>query len=97
MQLVHWYERTAQALAGSGTVAAQIDHDEAADGRLIDAVRRDLEGEDGRGTATAVKLIWTADHIDAMRYLQAGILTPARALATAQQSQRTRQPHHAVT
>jgi len=93
-QLVDWFERAAQAIAGSGTVADQIDHDDVADRRLIDAVRRDLNGEDGRGTATAVKMIWTADHIDAIRYLEAGILIPARAVAATQRTRRIRQSLH---
>lgn len=80
-RLVDWYEATARALAGSGAVPEQIAHDQEADRRLLDAVRRDLAGDDGEGTATAVKMIWTADHIDAARRLQAGILHSARAAA----------------
>ncbi|MEU3183363.1 FUSC family protein [Streptomyces sp. NPDC006923] len=88
--LVAWYEETAWALAGSGSVPDRLPHDTAADRRLVDAVRRDLSGEDGRGTATAVKMIWTADHIDAARRLQAGILAPARAAAAMQSLRRAR-------
>jgi uncharacterized membrane protein YccC len=79
--LADWYEETAQALIGAGTVPGPLTHDKAADGRLIEAVRRDLTGEDGHATATAVRMIWTADHIDAARRLQAGILAPARGAA----------------
>jgi len=96
-QLVNWYERTAQAIAGSGTVADQIDHDYVADRRLIGAVRRDLNGQDGRATATAVKMIWTADHIDAIRSLQARILTPARVVAATQKIGRIRPPRRTAT
>ncbi|MET9221842.1 FUSC family protein [Streptomyces sp. NPDC003300] len=83
--LVDWYEAAARALAGSGAVPDRAARDEAADGRLLDAVRRDLTADDGRGTSTAVKMIWTFDHIDAARRLQAGILRPARAAATLRQ------------
>lgn len=83
--LVDWYEATARALAGSGTVPDNVVRDEAADRRLLDAVRRDLTADDGRRTSTAVKMIWTFDHIDAARRLQAGILRPARAAATLRQ------------
>lgn len=86
--LVQWYESTARALAGGGGVPDQLGHDPAADVRLIDAVRRDLNDEDGRGTATAVKMIWTGDHIDAARRLQADVLPAARAVAEMQQSPR---------
>ena len=89
MALVQWYEQTAQALAGAGGVPDQLGHDTAADSRLIDAVRRDLTGEDGRGSATAVKMIWTGDHLDAARRLQADVLPAARAVAAAQSSPRS--------
>lgn len=79
--LIDWYEELARALAGSGVVPDPLARSEADDDRLLDAVRRDLTGEDGRGTAAAVKMIWTADHIDAARRLQAGILRPARKAA----------------
>ena len=79
-----WYEAMARALAGSGDVAPALPPDGAADGRLIDAVQRDLSGTDGQGTAAALRMIWTADHVDAARRLQARIAAPARAAAAYQ-------------
>jgi uncharacterized membrane protein YccC len=76
-QVADWYEALAQALTGSGDVPAELEPDEAADGRLIGAVQRDLSGEDGEGTSAAIKMIWTADHIDVARRLQATIIGPA--------------------
>ena len=76
-----WYEAMARALAGSGDVPAELPADGAADGRLIDAVQRDLSGTDGQGTAAAVRMIWTADHVDAARRMQARIIAPARLAA----------------
>ncbi|HYA52688.1 MAG TPA: hypothetical protein VEG33_16130, partial [Streptosporangiaceae bacterium] len=58
-----------------------LGHDKAADGRLVQAVRRDLLGDDGRASATAVRVIWTGDHLDVVRRLQAAITSPARATA----------------
>jgi hypothetical protein len=81
--LADWYRRTGRALAGDGTVPDPIVHDTVADGRLLDAVHRDLGGDDGQGTATAVKMIWTADHIDALRRLQTQVLAPARTAGAA--------------
>jgi uncharacterized membrane protein YccC len=81
--LVDWYGRTGRALAGTGTVPDPVAHDAVADGRLIEAVRHDLGGHDSRTTATAVRMIWTADHLDAARRLQAAVLGPARAVAAA--------------
>jgi hypothetical protein len=92
-QVSGWYEVVARALAGDGDVPAELPPDEAADGRLIDTVQRDLSGTDGRGTAAAVKMIWTADHVDVARRLQTRIAAPARRAAAYQRrSQRPRGP-----
>jgi hypothetical protein len=53
-----------------------------ADQRLVDAVSHDLRGDDGHATATAVRMIWTGDHIDAARRLQASLSEPARTAAS---------------
>ena len=92
-QVSGWYEVVARALAGDGDVPAELPPDQAADGRLIDTVQRDLSGTDGRGTAAAVKMIWTADHVDVARRLQTRIAAPARRAAAYQRrSQRLRGP-----
>jgi hypothetical protein len=75
-----WFAGFGTALTGSGTVPDPVPRDEAADGRLIDAVRRDLSTADGRASATAVRVIWTGDHIDAVRHLQRSMVGPARAV-----------------
>ncbi len=80
--LIDWYERTASALAGRGAVPEQLGHDEDGDNRLIEVVRRDLSDADGRAAATAVKIVWTADHIDAARRLQAEIAAPSARAAS---------------
>ncbi|WP_406213972.1 hypothetical protein [Streptomyces canus] len=41
-----------------------------AEAELVESLRRDLSDEDGRATDTAVRVIWTADHLDAARRLQ---------------------------
>ena len=80
--LIDWYERTARALAGQGAVPEDVSHDEGGDARLIEVVRRDLSDTDEQAAATAVKIVWTADHIDAARRLQAEIAaSSARAAA----------------
>ncbi|WP_225845739.1 FUSC family protein [Streptomyces sp. HPF1205] len=80
--VTRWYHRLAAGLDGVGPVPAALPHDLAADGRLVEAVRRDLRDEHGQATATAVRIIWTGDHIDAARRLQA-VLGPAAHAATA--------------
>ena len=76
-----WYDDLATIVITGGELPQPLAQDEAADGRLVRAVRRDLLGDDGRATATAVRMIWTGDHLDVVRRLQAAILSPARATA----------------
>jgi Fusaric acid resistance protein-like len=76
-----WYGSLATTLITGGELPPPLAHDEAADDRLVRAVRRDLLGDDGRASATAVRMIWTGDHLDAVRRLQAAIIDPARAAA----------------
>ena len=74
----NWYDGLADSLTGHGAVPEPLAQDEAADGRLIAAVGHDLRGEDGHATATAVRMIWTGDHLDAARRLQSTLVGPAR-------------------
>ena len=85
-----WYQAMAAALDGTGAVPAELPPtDPAADARLVDAVRHDLTGADGRGTATAVRMIWTSDHITVARRLQGRISGPVdTAVAVRQRTQK---------
>ena len=74
-----WYEDLAASLVAGRPPRAPLAHDRVADGRLVEAVRRDLQGHDGRASATAVRMIWTGDHLDAARRLQRLIVEPALA------------------
>jgi uncharacterized membrane protein YccC len=76
-----WYGALATTLITGGELPQPVAHDTAADGRLVRAVRRDLLGDDGTASATAVRMIWTGDHLDVVRRLQAAIISPARATA----------------
>ncbi len=73
-----WFEDLAASLVDGGEPREPLPHDRVADGRLLEAVRRDLRGEDGEASATAVRMIWTGDHLDAARRLQQVIVGPAR-------------------
>ncbi|SEG91795.1 Fusaric acid resistance protein-like [Actinacidiphila yanglinensis] len=91
-QVTGWYQQVARALAGDGPMpagsalpAGSAASGEPDDSGLVAAVRRDLAGEQGRVSATAIRMIWTADHIDVARRLQAALLPPARAAAALQQ------------
>jgi hypothetical protein len=72
-----WYDGLATTIITGGELPQPLAPDQAADGRLVLAAGRDLLGDDGKATATAVRMIWTADHLDVVRRLQAAIISPA--------------------
>ena len=78
-----WYDDLAASLLSRDDPRAPLDRDEAADGRLVDAVRADLRSDDGEATATAVRMIWTGDHLDGARRAQQLVIEPARHAAHA--------------
>ncbi len=80
-RLESWYDEFAESLLNGSAPHGPLPHDRVADGRLVEAVRRDLHGEDGATSATAVRMIWTGDHLDSVRRLQKIIVAPARAAA----------------
>src|SRR5581483_8974650 len=76
-----WYEQLASGLLGTGAVPAPLARDGLRDGPLFDALDRDLSGADHRASATAVRMIWTGDHLDAARRLQETLVGPAGRVA----------------
>ena len=76
-----WYDGLATTIITGGELPQPLAPDQAADGRLVLAAGRDLLGDDGKASATAVRMIWTADHLDVVRRLQAAIISPAGATA----------------
>jgi hypothetical protein len=80
-QMTRWYRAFAVSLTGDGQVPEPLEPDALADQRLVDAVGQDLRGDDGHATATAVRVIWTGDHLDAARRLQGSLFEPARTAA----------------
>jgi hypothetical protein len=77
--LTSWYDHFAASLTGRERVPDPLAPDQVADGRLVDAVAQDLRASDGNATATGVRVIWTGDHLDALRRLQRMLVEPARA------------------
>jgi uncharacterized membrane protein YccC len=77
-QMTGWYRDFAASLSGPGDVPEPLPHDGLADERLVDAVSNDLRAADGQATATAVRMLWTGDHLDAARDLQGTLVGPAR-------------------
>lgn len=76
-----WYEEFAAGLVGRGGVPDGLPKDDRAEGRLAEAVRHDLRGEAGSAGAVGIRIIWTGDHLDAARRLQALLVAPARAVS----------------
>jgi uncharacterized membrane protein YccC len=77
--MTDWYDRFAASLTRAADVPAPIPSDPLADARLIATVAHDLQDADGQATATGVRVIWTGDHLDAVRRLQETLVGPARA------------------
>ncbi len=76
-RLTGWYDEFAAGLAGADGVPAPLSADAAAGDRLLEAARRDLRAPDGQAVATAARVLWTGDHLDAARRLQALLAGPA--------------------
>jgi len=79
----NWYDDLAGSLDGERTIPPTLERDPEADNRLVRAVQHDLRDEDGKATATAVRMIWTGDHLEAVRRLQPSLLQPALAARSA--------------
>ncbi|MFJ9817363.1 FUSC family protein [Streptomyces sp. NPDC101151] len=77
-QVSGWYRDLAMSLAGHSAVRDPLPRNPTAEASLVDSVRRDLREEDGRASDTAVRIIWTADHLHAARRLQPSLAAAAR-------------------
>jgi uncharacterized membrane protein YccC len=78
--LGNWYRDLGHQLVGQHPLPEPLADDSVADGHLVAAVRRDLTDEAGKGTATAVRMIWTGDYLDSVRRLQPDIVGPVSLL-----------------
>jgi uncharacterized membrane protein YccC len=72
-----WYADLATALEGQGQVPKPVAPDHSTKAQLIEAVRRDLHDENGRATPTAIRILWTSDHLEVLRRLQPTLATAA--------------------
>jgi len=70
VRVEHWYVQLADSFRGLADAPRPLASDRAADRQLLDAVRRDLQAQDGCASSTAARMIWTGDHLDAVRRLQ---------------------------
>lgn len=68
--LSRWFAELGRRLVERAGSPFPMPQDVDRDRRLVAAVDADLRSADGRATATAVRIIWTGDHLDAIRRLQ---------------------------
>jgi hypothetical protein len=80
-RVVGWYDALAASLGGRGAVPDPLPADPVADERLGATVRHDLRDHDGLANATAVRMVWTGDHLDAARRLAASLVGPTRKIS----------------
>ncbi|MGW0085076.1 FUSC family protein [Streptomyces sp. NPDC003393] len=76
-RILRWYQSLADGLEDKGPVPDPLNSDPRNHSRLVEAVRRDLHDADGRATGTSVRIIWTGDHLETARRLQAPIAAAA--------------------
>lgn len=76
-RVFRWYESLAEGLEGQGPVPEPLESDRERNARLVEAVRRDLRDADGRAAGTGIRIIWTGDHLEAVRRLQSPIAAAA--------------------
>lgn len=73
-----WYQGLADSLGGRKPIPAPVQLRPESAARLVDSVRTDLIDQDGQATATAVRVIWTGDHVDVARRLQPDLVAAAK-------------------
>jgi uncharacterized membrane protein YccC len=78
VRLSDWYRDLAVGLGQHTAVPDPLSRNPEDDARLVDSLRRDLRDDDGHATATAVRIIWTADHLKATRRLQPSLAAAAK-------------------
>ncbi|MCF1509230.1 FUSC family protein [Streptomyces glomeratus] len=73
-----WYGTLAASLDRRTAVPDPLPRSTAADAGLVASIRRDLGGGYRPAAGTAVRIVWTADHLDAARRLQPGLAAAVR-------------------
>ncbi|MFE2069845.1 FUSC family protein [Streptomyces sp. NPDC059467] len=76
-----WYRSLAVCLDAGTAAPAPLHRRPEVAARLVESIRTDLVDGTGRATGTAVRVIWTGDHVDVARRLQPGLATAAKGSA----------------
>ncbi|MFJ3640226.1 FUSC family protein [Streptomyces sp. NPDC090108] len=69
-RVTDWFGYLGATVEHGAALPAPVEHDPALAGRLADTIFRALHDDQEQDAATAVRLIWTRDHLDAARRLQ---------------------------
>ncbi|MBF9066982.1 FUSC family protein [Streptacidiphilus sp. NEAU-YB345] len=77
-RVTDWYHGLAASLDGHTPVPVPVPLGPESAARLVESVRTDLVDREGQATATAVRVIWTGDHVDVARRLQPGLAAAAQ-------------------
>ncbi|QHA09446.1 FUSC family protein [Streptomyces broussonetiae] len=77
-RVAEWYRGLAASLGRDEPLPAPVRLRPESAARLVESVRTDLVDGRGQATATAVRLIWTGDHVDVARRLQLSLAEAAR-------------------
>ncbi len=78
-RLRQWFDELGAGIAAGTGIPEPLEPDVAANTRLLEALRRDLGAGAGKPNPAVVRMIWTADHLDAIRRLGGSLVDPARA------------------
>ncbi|WP_326762508.1 FUSC family protein [Streptomyces phaeochromogenes] len=74
-----WYRDLAAGLGQDTPVRDPLPRNPVAEAELVESLRRELSDQHGQATDTAIRIIWTADHLDAARRLQPSLAAAAGA------------------
>jgi hypothetical protein len=77
-RVVSWYDMLSASLLTRSDPPDPMSGDDLSDGKLVEALRRDLLHADERAVGTAARMIWTGDYLDAIRRLQDALVGAAR-------------------
>jgi hypothetical protein len=75
-ELERWYGELETALREGRALPDPAPGDPLADARLVRTIDHDLRADDGEATAVATRVMWTGDHLDAARRLEAALVSP---------------------
>jgi len=80
-RVTKWYWGFAAGLGGNAPIPDAVRLRPEAASRLVESVRTDFVDDRGQATTTAVRIIWTGDHVDVARRLQPNLAAAAQGSA----------------